>query len=1316
LRRLGRLHAETLEDRRLFACDDIFIANPSDGLAPDYFEVAQGADESALDVLQNDFWQGGPAGPGIITAVSETSEGGLVTIAPDGRSLRYTAAADATVRDCFTYTVDDQRTAGVLVSIIPPVVLNWDYFSLNASPELTSQSIDVLANDTFAAGYAGLQRITAAALGEGRGDLGVSADGRALTFSPDAIQPGYYPFTYSVDGHYEGGGAIYVAGYLRDDYVTLLQNQAANSIGLLSNDFAEDVLGAAYTGPGAITAVGDSLSGGTVAISADGRSVSYTPAPGFVGRDEFTYTVDEIEQARVIVDVIRPVRNDVYAVAVDSPEDSFAVLLNDRFGREYDGLRRVTSVSDGSHGGRGSVSLDGTQVLYEPAGGFQGVETLQYTVDDRFTGEITVHVGGTRESLFPHFESLEALQQFLIQDALERYADQFGQPAWVWRDYPGIYPVAAGGPGIPAGDSVQHSATNVQVSGVDEGDVVETDGNFLYVLRNSELAIVHAWPVDGLEVASRTQLDGFAVAELLQGDRLTVISQSGGGPWAYAGQGADIVARPALAIDSSILPPFAYRPTTTVTVFDVSDRTAPAVVQQTKLDGGYRDARVVGDHVFVMLDNGQLVLPGPKAEPEDDAAGGSGGGFRYESRDAYLARVEAEIATLVEDLLPKYSSYDGQGELVRAGLITTPEELYRPVSPEGRQFFSIVSLDMQDQEPGIVASTSLAGSGVAQIYGAHDSLYVFDQAYSQEDATLTRILKFAWDGDNGAIQFVAQGALIGGLNNQFSADEHEGVLRVATTTRDATVTDWTLQNVNDVWTLREDAGLLELVGAARDIAPGELIRSARFVAARGFIVTFRQIDPLFALDLSDPESPQVLGELKVPGFSSYLQFLDENHILGIGQSDGFAPQLMLFDVTELAQPVLVDQFVFDDYSWSSAPYDHHAVSWFAEAGVLAIPHAASGPVEVDADGDGIADYSSWEIRNELRVFSIDTSASAASGDAIQVLGSVEHASPVLRSVAIEDVLYSIGTNEIKAVQITDPSQLLGERVLGDPPSPGDPPVFIQGSVTPDPRDDGGLHAAITAAQEMLRQTLDVPLDQLLLVTSEPSPAGYGLVFRHEDGLYLAQCDASGSAELVERDFEFAASRQALEWRNADLAEDVNADGFVSPIDALLVINRLNSGSQRPLAERTPLRSIGLTSAAESPQLLDVTGDGVVAPLDALRVIQRLNSAVTVRSGTSSGSRLPAEVTAVFSGPDLAPDAAGILGGEGEATARDGVESGADTAAPVPRDAGVMAAAPAHVRQRDEVERWNRSARRAGSAAEAIDEVLASLAAPERPCE
>jgi hypothetical protein len=238
-------------------------------------------------------------------------------------------------------------------------------------------------------------------------------------------------------------------------------------------------------------------------------------------------------------------------------------------------------------------------------------------------------------------------------------------------------------------------------------------------------------------------------------------------------------------------------------------------------------------------------------------------------------------------------------------------------------------------------------------------------------------------------------------------DEYKGYFRVATTASVETEageasTSWSGQTttVNRVNVLAEKAGRLNVIGETKDLARGERIYSVRFMGDRGYVVTFRQVDPLYTLDLSKPTKPVAVGELKVPGFSTYIHPLDPNHLLTIGvhQPDpaSGAPwsdrsmKLTIFDVTDFAKPKQkFTQLVGTAHGWSEAAYEHKAFNYFAQRGLLAIPFS---DYEYDYYGGG--DYWSSFV-SEVRVYDID----AAKG--ITPLGALS-----LRDVYVKQNDYS----------------------------------------------------------------------------------------------------------------------------------------------------------------------------------------------------------------------------------------------------------------------------------------------------------------------
>jgi len=655
------------------------------------------------------------------------------------------------------------------------------------------------------------------------------------------------------------------------------------------------------------------------------------------------------------------------------------------------------------------------------------------------------------------FESAEELETYLVTDALERYAGLFGQPAYSWWPWYGGYwrndfLTLDGGP-VPAAEP-GHSETNTQVAGVDEGDIVETDGNFLYVLSGQELVIMDAWPMEELGVASRVSFDGQPFAEYLNGNRLTVLSHEYipydvgpidpiilGGPVGFAPVGM----------------PYYYpnQPVVTVSVFDVTDRDAPELVTETDVDGSYVDSRAIGNLVYLVLRD-DFFLPAPErilvpGDPAIGIDGGISGGtsdldaglvapdigyllpgeqYVYETEEQYITRIEGQVLDLA---LPQYTGYDTAGEPVESGLLSEATDVYHPLRPEHVNLISVAVFDTAADDPGPVSATSVPTDYASEIYVSLGSLYLLQTGWWGSPET--SIVKFDLDGTD--VNLAATGVVPGRVLNQFSADEYDYGDEFGTCFRIATTDGWASWDgrrvsANNVYVLQQDGEALKIIGSLQeDLAPGEQIYSARFTGDRAFVVTFRRVDPLFAIDLSNPVAPVVTGELKVPGFSNYLHAVGPDFLIGLGRgADEITglfqdPQVSLFYVGS-GDPELVDRFTIETGRAGGLGIfdDHHAISYFGEHHILAISVPAYG------HDDWLSRY---RYRNDLWVFKIDTGTGGDDGNIagdVQLLGRIAHDTSVRRSVQIDDLLYSISDNVVTVHDIFDPQETIAKLVYG----------------------------------------------------------------------------------------------------------------------------------------------------------------------------------------------------------------------------------------------------------------------------------------------
>jgi hypothetical protein len=620
------------------------------------------------------------------------------------------------------------------------------------------------------------------------------------------------------------------------------------------------------------------------------------------------------------------------------------------------------------------------------------------------TGPTTMMRGVAADSARP-FGSLRAFRQFL-----SRSVGTLGQTGIGLRGQgsgPVSAPTSPAPPGTTAGSS--HSTTNVQVPGVDEGDIVETDGSSLYILSRGELVVVDARQSNALVVASRTTIEGVPLAEYLDGNRLTVLSSI------WPPLLAPTVGQPRAPV---AIPPIWVRGPgqVQVTTFDVTDPTRPQVVQATKLDGSYTDSRMVDGRLYLVLQSDLFsgLWGSPVALARTKAGAGKGQGKMRRSGPAALAR--AAIDRILPGFTATVTAPDGS-QATRSGLISQPQNILQPASGEDANLISVIVLDTRGPNPGPVGSASLFGSYASTLHVTPDNLYIFSPHWDDRGDATTSIDQFALGGTSPRL--VATGSVPGTLLDQYSADAAAGYLRVATTAWQAESAD------NGLYVLQQQGNRLNVVGMVDQLAPGEQLDAARFEGARAFLVTFHQVDPLWSIDLTNPAAPKVAGQLTLPGYSEFLQPIGTNDLLGIGREVNPATgettdlKLSLFEVHDLSRPALIaSQTIAPDgaqWTWSDAEWDPHALGWFPELNVLAIPVQGFRPVPPLApEIDPVT--VDWRPLSALYVFRIDTGAGS---QAFQALGTVDHTSFVMRSVRIDDVLYSIADEDVQSVRVVD---------------------------------------------------------------------------------------------------------------------------------------------------------------------------------------------------------------------------------------------------------------------------------------------------------
>jgi uncharacterized secreted protein with C-terminal beta-propeller domain len=481
----------------------------------------------------------------------------------------------------------------------------------------------------------------------------------------------------------------------------------------------------------------------------------------------------------------------------------------------------------------------------------------------------------------------------------------------------------------------EYSTTNTQVIGVDEADFVKNDDGHVYVLSTRGLHVIDAWPAPETKQVKLLPLPGEPRRLYLAGDKLVVYSRLGAG--ANGGVGTPSEQGCTYGYDCR----FSAEPGhTLVSVYDVSEPSEPQELRRFELSGSYVDSRRVGDIVYTVVQDGDSVsLPGVDLTLEADSAA--------ELEQLYQQRVtEADAA--VDDapaasFLPWVHRVDAGNAFTDAS--SCDSALTAPAA-QGKSFLSLVSFDLSSL--GQPWRTLIAGKP-GYVYASQKALYIATDGVDGGDAIAQRrkaqddrstLHKFALDGLKTSYR--GSSPIAGHVLNQFSMDELNDVMRVATSSGWVPSPDVS----SNLTTLAERDGRFTEIGRIGGIAPTEDIRSVRFDGTRAFVVTFKKTDPLFVFDLTLPEAPKMLGELKIPGFSTYMHPIDHDHLLAIGFDaddhgsfayfDGI--QLQIFDVSNLSSPQLMHKTTVGTRgSASEALTNHLAFNYFPTKGVLALP-------------------------------------------------------------------------------------------------------------------------------------------------------------------------------------------------------------------------------------------------------------------------------------------------------------------------------------------------------------------------------------------
>lgn len=404
-----------------------------------------------------------------------------------------------------------------------------------------------------------------------------------------------------------------------------------------------------------------------------------------------------------------------------------------------------------------------------------------------------------------------------------------------------------------------YSSTNVQEQGVDEGDIVKTDGRYLYVLDNSgAVRIISADRGDMKEIGRIVIPDlGEKVEEMyLDNDRLCLVASGS-----------------SMLVDEREDGAYTFSEDSYVNLYtyNIADKSLPKLEGIVKQDGYYQTSRKNGDYVYL------------------------------------FTRFMPQIMPLMEDssYIPRAGSED-----IQAGSI------YLPKSVQNEDYLVISGIDIRS--PGDVTDAKALVSSADNYYVSTDNIFICMNDWKSGGRT-TQIIKFHYE--EGKIIPAAAGSVNGYINNTFSLNEYKGYLRIVTTS-------WEDTSTNALYILDES---MNTCAKLENLAKGETIQSARFMGDIGYFVTYKQVDPLFSVDLKDPRNPKILGELKVTGFSSYLHFYGEDKLLGIGtetdpqSGEWLGVKLSMFDTSDPSNVLEEDKYVMKRFDDCPGMYNYKAV-------------------------------------------------------------------------------------------------------------------------------------------------------------------------------------------------------------------------------------------------------------------------------------------------------------------------------------------------------------------------------------------------------
>ena len=525
---------------------------------------------------------------------------------------------------------------------------------------------------------------------------------------------------------------------------------------------------------------------------------------------------------------------------------------------------------------------------------------------------------------------------------------------------------ASGGAKLSLTENNNYGKTNNQVSDVEEADLIKNDGKYIYTLSKlgleTSVRIIQASSDGNMNIVSKINMSGnnFSPDEIyVFHDKLVVI----GNVNKY--QGNDINSCGSIeygGIDSCIL------------IYDIKDRSNPVQARSFSQQGRYIDSRMINNELYIISN--------------------------YYIHDLY----DFSFENMMEYIPHTIDSKNGK-KVMPANNIAVHGKI------NSASFILVSRIDVENDSSEILTESVMQSGD--NIYASSSGIYIASASHEEQKQSIN-LMRF-YIGD-GVLQCEATGKVDGWILNQFSMDEFDNHFRIVSTERK----NWMVTMSTSIYILNRD---LKITGSVKDIAPGEAVMSVRFINDMGYVVTFLQVDPLFAIDLSNPSNPEIIGQLKIPGFSSYMHPISENLIIGIGQENS-QMKFSLFDVSDAKNPKEIHKYIYEDseISYSSVGYDHKAVTYDSKRNILAVPYSAdyynydNNDLYFSIKGLIVFSVNKNTGFNKLALITHHTPRiNSAKGYTHELQRS--YSDEILRSSYIDDAFFTISNNMIMSIDL-----------------------------------------------------------------------------------------------------------------------------------------------------------------------------------------------------------------------------------------------------------------------------------------------------------